>query len=279
MGEHAPVPWIAEADAAQRDAFARIEDAGLNASAPPQQRWLDGWLLRFNPGKAKRARCVNAVAPGRLPLAQKLDLAAAAYAEAGLPLWVRITPFSQPPALDAELAARGFARIDDTRVMWRREPLRADAVHASSPPPAGLRWLALDAEAYADAVGELRGSPPAQRLAHALRVRHAPVPYRGYALLDAAGRVQACGQFAREGELVGLYDVFTAPAARGQGLAAWLCEHLLSLSALEGARLAYLQVEGDNHAARRIYARLGFADAYAYHYRLAPDATALGAAD
>ena len=36
--------------------LSRVEDAGINASAPPQQRWLDGWLLRFSPGKAKRAR-------------------------------------------------------------------------------------------------------------------------------------------------------------------------------------------------------------------------------
>jgi hypothetical protein len=46
------------------DALSRIEDAGLNASAPPQQRWLDGWLLRFSPGKANRARCINALAAG-----------------------------------------------------------------------------------------------------------------------------------------------------------------------------------------------------------------------
>ena len=30
----------------------RIEEAGLNASAPSEQRLLDGWLVRFNPGKA-----------------------------------------------------------------------------------------------------------------------------------------------------------------------------------------------------------------------------------
>ena len=51
--------------------LARIEDAGLNASAPAQQRLLDGWLLRFSPGKAKRARCINALSAGRLPLAEK----------------------------------------------------------------------------------------------------------------------------------------------------------------------------------------------------------------
>ena len=33
--------------------LSRIEDAGLNASAPPQQRWVDGWLLRYSVGPAK----------------------------------------------------------------------------------------------------------------------------------------------------------------------------------------------------------------------------------
>ena len=37
--------------------LSRIEDAGLNASAPPQQRWMDGWIVRTSPGKARRARC------------------------------------------------------------------------------------------------------------------------------------------------------------------------------------------------------------------------------
>ena len=78
----------------------RVEDAGINASATPCQRWLDGWLLRFNPGKAKRARCVNALAPGRLGLVEKLTLCEQAYADARLPLIVRVTPFSAPAGFD-----------------------------------------------------------------------------------------------------------------------------------------------------------------------------------
>ena len=45
---------------------------------------------------------------------------------------------------------------------------------------------------------------------------------------------------------------------------------LLAQAHAAGARVAYLQVDADNHPARAIYRRLGFADAYAYHYR-SPD--------
>jgi predicted GNAT family acetyltransferase len=70
--------------------------------------------------------------------------------------------------------------------------------------------------------------------------------------------------------LVGLYDVFTAPEVRGQGLARRLCCTLLAQAGAAGAKIAYLQVETDNAPARAIYHRLGFDDAYSYHYR-APD--------
>jgi GNAT superfamily N-acetyltransferase len=116
----------------------------------------------------------------------------------------------------------------------------------------------------------LRGSPLEQRLAHAQRLIQSPVPYQGFAIQrETDGTALACGQFAGEADLVGLYDVFTHAEARNQGLATLLCERMLALAASEGAAIGYLQVEADNPA-RRIYTRLGFADGYRYHYRQAP---------
>jgi ribosomal protein S18 acetylase RimI-like enzyme len=251
--------------------LSRLEDAGLNASAPPQQRWLDGWLIRFSPGKAKRARCVNALAAGSLPLEHKLALAQAVFDEAQLPLMLRLTPFSQTRDLDRQLEARGWPRIDDTRVMARAA---IDALPDEALPP-GLAWQTLGHSAFAQAVGQLRGSPLAQRQAHAQRLELSPVPFRALAIRrEEDGALLACGQFAREADLVGLYDVFTAEPARGRGLARRLCSRLLAQARSEGARSAYLQVEGDNHAARSVYKGLGFADGYAYHYRTAPNAVA-----
>jgi GNAT superfamily N-acetyltransferase len=244
--------------------MSRVEDAGLNASAPPQQRWLDGWLVRYLPGKARRARCINALAPGLLPLQEKLALADAIYLEAGLPMIFRLTRFTQPPALDLELDRQGYAWVDDTRVMICPH-IPAQPVRSL---PAGVRWEPLNGADFAAAVGQLRQSPPEHRTSHALRLAHSPVPYQGWALRrQEDGLVLACGQFAREGALVGLYDVFTHPDARNQGLAKVLCERMLAESSSQGATAAYLQVDAVNHPALQVYARLGFADAYRYHYR------------
>jgi GNAT superfamily N-acetyltransferase len=250
--------------------LSRIEDAGLNASAPPQQRWIDGWLVRFSPGKAQRARCVQPVASGRLPIDVKLALAALVYDEAKLPMVVRITPFARPRGLDVHLENLGWATHQDTRVM----AALLVAQPKPEPLPRGLAYERLGVAAFAQAIGTLRGSPLAQRLAHAERLEAAPVPFRPLAIRRKAdGALLACGQFAREADLVGLYDIFTAPDARGLGLARRLCARLLALAHGEGARAAYLQVEADNSPARAVYTRLGFADGYAYHYRVRPGDT------
>jgi ribosomal protein S18 acetylase RimI-like enzyme len=143
------------------------------------------------------------------------------------------------------------------------------------PLPAGVAFEPLEGQAFAATVGALRGLPAEHIEAHALRLQHSPVPYRGFALrrLDD-GHVLACGQHAREGALVGVYDVFTAPEARNQGLAGLLCERLLASAASDGATVGYLQVDAANQPAIAVYRRLGFAPAYAYHYRDAPDTPA-----
>ncbi|MEO8806995.1 MAG: GNAT family N-acetyltransferase [Burkholderiaceae bacterium] len=243
--------------------LSRIEDAGLNASAPPQQLWLDGWLVRFSPGKAKRARCVNAVAAGRLPIGERLEACASVFSEAGLPMIVRITPFTLPQTLDATLEAQGLHRFDDTRVMALGD---LSAFGTPTPLAADVDIHAVGLEAFALRVGGLRGSPLSQRQAHGQRLQNSPVPFHAFEM-HVESELVACGQFAIEGALVGLYDVFTAPVARGNGFAVTLCRHMLQQAHTRGAKHAYLQVEGDNHAARTVYQRLGFADGYAYHYR------------
>ena len=141
-------------------------------------------------------------------------------------------------------------------------PAQAEAL------PAGLLLERVPHAVFAEVVGALRGSPPGHRTAQAERLALSPVPYQGWVLRRRDdGAVLACGQTACEADLVGLYDIFTHPDARDQGLARKLCAALLVQAQAAGANLGYLQVEADNTAARATYHRLGFADGYSYHYR------------
>jgi GNAT superfamily N-acetyltransferase len=234
----------------------RAELAGLDASAPPQQADIDGWLIRLSPGKAKRSRCINALREGTLPLDELLARCQQAYDAAGLPLAVRLTPWSQPANLDELLAAKGWGSFDAADVMVL-------ATLAPEPAPAALQTL--DAPSYAATVGALRGSSQTAIEAHAERIANAPVNYQGFALKDADGALLACGQMVVDGDIVGLYDIYSAVPR--QGHAERLCRALLTLAHRQGARQAYLQVGSDNAVAQRLYARLGFVFAYRYHYR------------
>lgn len=251
--------------------LARIEDAGINASAPRQQRWVDGWLVRTCPGKAKRARCIQAVAAGREPVVEKLARCRSIYAAAGLRMYVRVTPFSRPDGLDEALAGLGMELVDDTRVMVKT-CLGDDAAPVSV---RGVRVEVADAAAFAEWVGAERGSSAGERAAHRDRTAQSPVPYEAMLMRNAAGDVVAGGQVVVEGDLAGLYDVFTTEAERRRGHAVTLCRALLRHATEGGARIGYLQVDAANEAALAVYGRLGFVAGYDYHYRSPAEAASI----
>jgi ribosomal protein S18 acetylase RimI-like enzyme len=175
-----------------------------------------------------------------------------------------VTPMTQPRNLDALLDAGGMRAFDDTRVMVHSDLSRLDA----EPLADEVSLQRVGHTAFAHTVGQLRGSPLAQQQAHAQRLELSPVPFEGWVLRRVAdSAVLACGQTATEADMVGLYDVFTAGAARNQGWGRKLCAELLCRAREKGCRTAYLQVDASNLAARSLYFRLGFADGYAYHYR------------
>ena len=243
----------------------RVEEVGLNALQTQRQLFYDGWLLRVSPGKAKRARSVNAHFGSSLSLAQKIPYCERIYAERGLPVLFRITPFVQPSGLEAELAARGYRSFEDTLVQLARLDRPPDA-----PSIAGVDFVTPSPVAFAEAVGELQQSSAEQRAALLERVAHTPLTTRAM-IATADGQPVGTGTVMLEDGFAGIYSMVTAPPMRSRGIASGILAALLGWAWEHGATHAYLQVSADNHGAISVYRRFGFVDAYTYHYRGRPD--------
>ena len=221
----------------------RIEEIGLNGLQTQRQLFYDGWVLRVSPGKAKRARSVNAHFGSTLPLSGKIAYCERVYAERGLPMLFRMTPFSEPAELASALAVRGYEMYDETLVQLMRIvrppeiPLPPDVV-LTAPPVA----------TFVDAVGELQQTPPGQREAHLERLANTPLATRAILAMNG-DRAVGCGQIALEDGVAGIFSVGTATELRGRGIASAIVGGLLAWAWEHGATHAYLQVDAENHRA------------------------------
>jgi RimJ/RimL family protein N-acetyltransferase len=244
-----------------------IEEAGLNAMQTQRQLFYDGWLVRLSPGKAKRARSVNAFFGSTLPLAAKVAHCTELFDDAGLPLLFRITPFDAPADLDAQLEKLGFVAFDTTLVQVAslcrppEIPALAEGVMLTFP----------EADEFVTAVGNMRGSTSTEREAHAERMRNALAHRRGVVVWMDRQPVCA-GQVSLHGGYAGIFDVVTADRARGQGFASSACALLLCWAWDHGARWTFLQVDSANAPALAVYRKFGYETAYTYHYRGRPGA-------
>lgn len=244
--------------------LSRVEEAGLNGLQTQRQLFYDGWLLRVSPGKAKRARSVNAHFGSTLPLAQKIPYCERIYTERGLPVLFRITPFLQPRNLETELETRGYETFENTLVQLTRLEYPPE-----EPMVPGVDFMTPTPAAFAEAVGELQETSTEQRAAYLERMIHTPLTTRAViAVMD--GRPVGTGTVMLEDGLAGVFTLGTAPDVRARGIATGLLAMMLRWAWEHGASHAYLQVDADNHRAISVYRKFGFVDAYTYHYRGRP---------
>jgi GNAT superfamily N-acetyltransferase len=238
----------------------RVEEASLNALQTQRQYFYDGWVLRVSPGKARRARSVNAHFGSTLPIGEKIAYCERLYRARDLPLLFRMTPFVHPANLAGELAARGYEAFDPTLVQVAALP------HPPEPRPCeDVDVVVPGIDAFADAVAKLQESTPEQRDAYYERMANTPQPAR-YLMAVRDGRVIGVGTVMLEDGLAGVFSMATSPDMQRQGVASMLLASLLTWAWERGASHAYLQVESRNAPALAVYRKFGFVTAYTYHY-------------
>jgi hypothetical protein len=240
----------------------QIEEAAMNAWPARHQQLFDGWLLRFTDGYTKRANSVMPVYESSLNVDDKIDYCEEYYRHMGLPPIFRLTPLAQGK-LDLALEERGYPKIDPTRVMT------LELTDWQSPTPVGASWRELPLEQWMGVYSEISGSLIERQPAHVQILRNILNPH-SMAALEISGKWVACGLGVLERGWFGLFDIITHPDCRQQGLGTQLVTELLGWAKSQGAASSYLQVMESNDPALGMYAKMGYAKAYGYWYRVPP---------
>lgn len=238
-----------------------LEERAFNAWPARQSVLQGGWVFRLSGGFTKRANSVNAIEAGA-SFSGVRAAAEALYACHGLPPVFRISPLAHPDA-DQELADAGYTHFDPSLVM-ATTGLDAAQAHAC------VQIETTPTAAWLDGFAAANGVQVKNHAFHHAMVHAIALPCAFASLRDGAGQTIGFGLAVLERGAIGLYDIVVDPALRGQGHGRGLVCALLQWGRDVGAGSAYLQVRAVNGVARSLYAGLGFAEVYQYHYRIPP---------
>jgi ribosomal protein S18 acetylase RimI-like enzyme len=220
-----------------------------------EQQPVGEWILRHAGGVTKRA---NSVLPLGVPadLGQAVEAAERFYGDRGQRCTFSIGPRATP-GLEAELALRGYARVDPT-VFMRASLVDSPSAHevrVEDRPWQGWleSWWTVDGR-----YGE--GFEAAERICTGVPA--------WYAAVEEDGRALAVGRAVPQGETLGIYCMATLPEARRRGLARSVLRALARRGMDGGATSAYLSTTESNTAAQDLYRNEGFVPVGGYHYRV-----------
>lgn len=242
-----------------------LQERAARALPAEQVEQLGSWWLRRTRSPAWwRGTALPHGAATRDELRRLIPAAERFYARHGAATRFQVSPGVCPDELDASLADRGYRW--DGPMSLQAAPIanvRADAAAdpasvrvAEAPTPAWFEvWYAVHGE----------GSDPRLEWDMLDRVRQPSA----YASVLADDAVVAVGRAVLETGWVGVFGMATRPEARGRGAGRRVLAALADWAAARGAGGMYLQVEGDNDAAVRLYGKAGFTEACRYHYRTA----------
>lgn len=246
----------------------KIEDMSLNAWPSHKMELYDGWILRFSYFYTHRTNSVEQFGNSTLPWREKVSYCEDVYKRLGSPAIFKISPLVSPD-FDYTLENRGYEIQHVTEVMT----LHLSDACLDAPYPSVTITDEIP-DIWITSLFDLKGmTNPIHRAVVPSMYRAIPKETICTSIWKE-GKIIATGLGILDRDYIGIYAIHVKEKYRGQGFARQICTALLTEGMKKGAENAYLQVVQGNTAAKRLYASLGFTDAYTYWFRVQPEAAA-----
>lgn len=238
-----------------------LQERAARAQPIEHTEYRDGWRFgRTADGRWWRGSVIPHGEP--IDLLAQVELAEATYAAWGMRTSFQISPGLCPDGLDALLETRGYglagpillqcATSDDVPALSHTTPF---TVRVDEDPTDGWLEALRGVHAHID--------PEEERA----RLKLLGLP-AAYASVSLGGKVIAVGRAVVDTGWTGLFALATLPEARGRGAGREVLGALAAWAGTQGRPNLYLQVEGDNEPALRLYAKAGFSTALTYFSRM-----------
>jgi ribosomal protein S18 acetylase RimI-like enzyme len=193
---------------------------------------------------------------------EKIDRCERIFDGEGLRATYKITPFVDPANLDSLLEARGYRIINQTSVQT------LDLSQLNAPELRSINVAPELDEDWLECYFRFNRMHDSLKREALRKILGNIIFTRFFVRLQMDDEDVACGMAVLEGEWGGLFDITVAEIYRNQGNGGQLMLNLMHLSKQTGAKHAYLQVMLNNPPALYLYEKLGFKEAYQYHYRV-----------
>ncbi|MCK0470540.1 GNAT family N-acetyltransferase [Halalkalibacter sp. APA_J-10(15)] len=240
----------------------KIEELSMNALPALQTQLVDGWVVRFSDGYAKRANSIYPLYSSNDVIEEKIETMRKMYRRKKLKVIYKLTTNVFPNDLDRILEQKGYVLDGLTSVQL----LSLNDVEVPTANKTVLystfdeKWFFYFCE-----LNHVRGTDQVTLKKILKRI----VPEVCYVILfNDKNEPLTCGMGVLEGEYIGLFDIVTNEKYRNKGYAKQLIATILNWGKENGAEHAYLQVVLNNRPALNLYSKLGFKEVYRYWYRI-----------
>lgn len=239
----------------------KFEELSMNAFPAISTVLVNGWILRFSDGYAKRANSINVIYPCAIDVKENIKICEKIYKKNGLDIVFKLT--DKDIEFDELLNSEGYIYVAKTNIMLKSiKEFELENTKGEN--------IVIDRE-LKDKWFEAFTTMTKVEKRHIDTLRSMLskiVPDAYFVSIVEDDKIIAVGLGVAERGYIGIYDVFVEKARRRCGLGTRLVNKLIAEAKISGCENTYLQVIDDNEPAKQLYDKLGYKKQYSYWYRV-----------